>query len=135
VQRHDRPSRILDVSGLVVGLEEAGELEGDDLLGQDPARRVLAEPPARPHIDDVGDLVGVEPGVLGLELHDHASDVGLQAAALGPSRGRIGREEAPHPVLFEALDPAVHGALGDSGLPGPLRHRGVEKDQRGLSSS
>ncbi|MBD0357471.1 MAG: hypothetical protein ICV57_09905, partial [Rubrobacter sp.] len=78
VQRHHRLPRLPSVLRLVVGVEEVGELQGDDLLGQDPPRRVLAEPPAGADVDDVGDLVGVELRVLGLELDDHAPARGLQ---------------------------------------------------------
>jgi hypothetical protein len=130
VQRHHSLARLLAVRALVVGLEEARELQGDDLFREDPARGVLAEPPARPDVDDVGDLVVVEPGVLGLELHDHPADGRLQALAPGTRGGRVRGEQAQHPVLLEALEPAVHGALRGSGLPGPLRHGGAEQGHR-----
>src|SRR5215207_4215369 len=100
VQRHHRLPRLPDVPCLVVGLEEAGELQGDDLLREDPPRRVLAEPPARADVDDVGDLVVVEPGVLGLELHDHAPNERLQAPAPGPPNLALlierGQQAAPY---------------------------------------
>jgi hypothetical protein len=39
-------ARLCHVSGFMVRLEEARELQGDDLLGKDPARGVLAEAPS-----------------------------------------------------------------------------------------
>jgi hypothetical protein len=114
----------------VVGLEQAGELQGDDLLGDDPRRSVLAEPPARAYVDDVFDLVVIELRVLGLQLDDHPPDRGLQPPAFGPVSGRIRPEEARHAVPLEALHPAVHRPLGSSGFCGPLGHRVAEKNQR-----
>ena len=130
VQRDHRLSRLLAVRGLVVGLEQAGELQRDDLLGDDPRRSVLAEPPARADVDDVRDLVVVERGVLGLEFDDHPPDRGLQPPAFGPVRGRVRSEEAQHAVTIEALDPAVHRALRGSGFPCPLGHGVAEQNQR-----
>jgi hypothetical protein len=130
VQRHHRPPRLPHVFGLVVGLEEARELEWDDLLREDPARGVLAKPFPGADVDDVGDLVVVELRVLGLELHDHPADGRLKAAAPGTRGGRIGCEEAHHAVFLEAIDPAVHGPRRDADLPGPLRHGTAEKYQR-----
>src|SRR5215203_2104215 len=109
VQRHHRLPRLPDVPCLVLGLEGAGELQGDDLLREDPPRRVLAEPSARADVDDVGDLVVVEPGVLGLELHDHAPNERLQAPAPGPPNLALlierGQQAAPYALPGAVLLP------------------------------
>jgi len=67
----------------VVGLEQTRELQRHELLGEDPGRGVLAEPPSRPHIDYIPDLVVVEDRVFGLEVHDHPADSRRQHLAFG----------------------------------------------------
>lgn len=79
VQCDHRLARLPAAWGLVVGFEQARELQRDDLLGEDPRRGMLSESPARADVDDVFDLVVVELRVFGFQFDDHPPDCRLSS--------------------------------------------------------
>jgi len=110
----------------VVGREAAHEPQGGGLLFEHPLDGLAVRAPCEAHVDGVGYLVGVEAGVLGLQVDDEPPHG--RGKPLAP--GRLRAEEALHALLLEAAHPAVEGALGGAGLARPLGDGGTEQRQR-----
>src|SRR5215207_1439772 len=126
MQRHDSAAPLSAVLYLVVGLKQSRELQGNNFLRENPCDGVIAQPLAGTDVDYVPDLIVVQGGMLGLEIHDNPADRRRQQLAFGA----FGRKESPETLLLEALDLAVQRPLGRTGFPRPLGHRTAEEHQR-----
>jgi hypothetical protein len=127
VQRDHGPSALGGLGDLVVGREAAHEPQGCGLLREHAPYSLAGGTPSEAHVAGVGDLVGVEARVLGLQVHDEAADGGGQAAAFGG----LGAEGTLHPFGPEANDPALQRALrGRAGLLRALGGQATEQHRR-----
>ena len=68
MQGHHRQAALAEFLDLVVGREATHEAQGDGLLFEHPRDRLRVGAPAEADVTGVGYLVGIEAGVLGLEV-------------------------------------------------------------------
>ena len=123
----DRGLPALPVVGdLVIGREAPDELARDRALLEHGLHRLAVGPAPEEGAADVGDLLQVQRGMLGLEVHDYPADGRGQHPTLGFRRG----EEALHALLAEGRYLAVEHPFRDPGFRRPLEDRPAEEHQR-----
>jgi hypothetical protein len=124
VEGHHGQPALAALRDLVVGREAPHHAQGDRFLRQDAPDALVVRAPSEEDVAGVGDLVEVEARVLGLEIHDEATNGRRQPPVLGP----LGTEEALHAFRMEAGRPPLEGPLG--GRAGLLRAPGREATEQ-----
>ncbi len=127
VQGEHRVASRGGVGDLMVGRESAPDEDRQRVFGEDAPHRVVARTATELDTTDLGDLMVVEGGKLGLEHEDGPLDfLGQGAMALHFRRA----EQAGHPFALEERGLPIQSALGSTGQASAFR-RGVTEEHDG----